>query len=230
MKLQFAHLLFAACLVTACAKDLGSIAHPTPKDPVYLKASDLSTVRAAFPKPPATGSKEQATDEKAMHEIMQKRTKTECDRAQTEAHVSLANFYGAPYGVLTTAEVEKLSPFFLRLRNDADVFIQPLKVENARQRPFVYMKGVEACVSKELTLSYPSGHATLAKLYADVLSVIYPDRASKFQARALELANDRVLAGVHHPSDIAAGRILADLLFKDFAKSETYRADLAKLK
>src|SRR5262245_51883044 len=53
--------------------------------------------------------------------------------------------------------------------------------------------------------SYPAEHAVAAGAAAEVLSYIFPDRASDFAAKAEEAGRSRVLAGVQYPSDISAG-------------------------
>jgi len=53
--------------------------------------------------------------------------------------------------------------------------------------------------------SYPSEHAAAAGAAAEVLSYVFPDRASLFSTYAEEATRSRLLAGVSYPSDIAAG-------------------------
>ncbi len=69
--------------------------------------------------------------------------------------------------------------------------------------------------------AYPSGHSTQAHAIAFVLTVIAPERQTEFESDALRVAVNREIAGVHYPSDSAAGRILArqivDLMLRDRA-------------
>jgi acid phosphatase (class A) len=59
----------------------------------------------------------------------------------------------------------------------------------------------------------------MSRILARVLSRIYPDRAAAFMQRADEIAKNRVLGGVHHPSDIEAGKKLGDLVANKMLKS-----------
>jgi hypothetical protein len=60
--------------------------------------------------------------------------------------------------------------------------------------------------------SYPSGHATGAYFLAEVMSRKYPKHKKKLFDYADEVAENRMKAGVHYPSDIRAGKILASKL------------------
>ena len=62
------------------------------------------------------------------------------------------------------------------------------------------------------------------------LSDFVPVRRAAFLARADEIAQDRVIGGVHHPTDVAAGKVLADEIHGELLKSPAFRADLDKVR
>ena len=64
----------------------------------------------------------------------------------------------------------------------------------------------------KLTYSYPSGHATQAKLVSLVLSDKFPDISDKLQSLADLIATSRVEAGLHTKADIDYGKIVAETL------------------
>lgn len=70
----------------------------------------------------------------------------------------------------------------------------------------------------------------MAHLFALVLSDLVPDQSSSFEERAREVALDRVIGGVHHPSDIAAGQDLARQIHAQLLKNPAYLADLDKVR
>jgi hypothetical protein len=211
------------------AKDAGVVHHPTPTEPKLIAASWYDTLKKQVTPPPQPGSKEQRKDEELILKLQARRTDKECAAAQHEVSVSLATFFEGK-NLLSKAEVEKLNAFFLQLRNDGDYFVQKLKRELPRKRPFVYLSAVKPCVPKEVTDAYPSGHAVLSRLYALVLGDLYPARKDAFNARAEEIAMHRVISGMHHPSDIAEGQKIGDLLFKEFKDSKRYVDALKKTK
>lgn len=71
--------------------------------------------------------------------------------------------------------------------------------------------------------AYPSGHSTQAYAIAFLLTELAPERRAEFERDALRVAVNREIAGLHYPSDSAAGRLLArqivDLMLQnpDFA-------------
>lgn len=222
-------ILFLVALDTVYAFDLGVVHRPPPKPPHYLRDSSYPDLKEQFVLPPALNSAEQKKDENILFEFQKKRTAADCERAKSEIFISLRSFYGGGSSLLDDQTIEKLNPLFEQVKNDADYFIQKLKIDYQRKRPFAYISGLEPCISKEVTGAYPSGHATLAQLYSLVLSEFFPELKDQLQVRAEQIGQDRVIAGVHHPSDIQAGKKLASLIFKELQKSEAFKADLSKL-
>ena len=64
------------------------------------------------------------------------------------------------------------------------------------------------------TPSYPSGHAAQAYYTAFVLSDVYPELVDSFIGLAEAVSDSRVDRGVHFPSDISAGKQLAEVLYE----------------
>ena len=62
------------------------------------------------------------------------------------------------------------------------------------------------------TPSYPSGHAAQAYYTALTLSDLYPGLEESFMSLAEAISDSRIDRGVHFPSDIAAGKQLAEIL------------------
>lgn len=63
------------------------------------------------------------------------------------------------------------------------------------------------------TASYPSGHTTQAFYLAHFISNIYPGLKAELFALASMVADSRIDVGVHFPSDNAAGKLLAKVLY-----------------
>ncbi len=76
--------------------------------------------------------------------------------------------------------------------------------------------------------SYPSGHATFGWLAEIVLSDMIPEKRDAIMRRAREYGLNRVIGGVHFPSDIEAGRILAVACAVEMRHSAAFLADFAE--
>ena len=83
-----------------------------------------------------------------------------------------------------------------------------LKYAIRRRRPV--LEGLSALSSTITGLSYPSAHATTSFAAAAVLSRELP--APPLYACAAAMALTRPYAGVHYPSDVAAGAVLGTAL------------------
>jgi acid phosphatase (class A) len=229
--LPFLFVLFISALGLAQLQmDSKYATHPTPTQPVYISANWAETLKSEIPPFPEKNSAEQKKDEQILANYQTTRKTQDCERAVLEVHASLANFYGAPNGSLTDAQVKTLGDFFQKVRNEGDYFTHEVKNKYSRPRPFVYLKQLHPCVDLEKSPAYPSGHASLSELYALVLSEIFPAQKTVFLARAKQIRDDRVLAGVHHPSDINSGEKAGELIFAELMKSEAFKKDLAAAK
>lgn len=197
-------------------------------DPVFLSTESLGRV-ALMPPVPARHS---ATDRADYAEILRQqssRTPEDVKRAAAVVDVKLATLFGKPYGPLTAAEVERWSPFFTRVQWDTDYWVQETKKLNRRLRPYQADKRVQPAVYKEWTRAYPSGHAAISRIFARVLAKLDPAREAAFMARAEQIASDRVLAGVHHPSDLAAGKALAEKVLVALWSNPAFRREFGRL-
>ena len=87
---------------------------------------------------------------------------------------------------------------------------------------------VQAALPAPASYSYPSGHSTWGAGLALVLSELAPDYRKDLLARGNLVGHDRVLLGIHFPSDIQGGRILAAYLVSRLDADPQFQSDLAK--
>lgn len=194
----------------------------------YLRhdSIDLSMV----PLPPVENSAEDLADLEEVIRIQGIRTEADCKKAGIEAEGFATSFFGSSYGPLTEEEAAKLVDFQERLFDEAMYFSRQLKDRFARVRPYNRTERVKPCIKTHRSLSYPSGHATIAVLAAKSFAMIYPDKKEAFYQRAEEIAWGRVVGGVHHPLDTIAGKVMGELLFEALVKEEAFITDLENLK
>jgi acid phosphatase (class A) len=197
--------------------------------PTFLSkdAIDPATV---IPPPPAHASSEDQADLKEILDLQNSRTPKDCVRAATEVHVNLGSFYGKPYGPLTQDQVKKWDPLFKKAQYDTDYLIQEVKVHYARPRPYASDPKINPCIKRETTGAYPSGHAAIARVLERLLEIVDPAQKTEIDAREKQIAHDRVMGGVHHPTDIRAGGELGDHIFDLLMKNPKFAEQLEALK
>ena len=98
-------------------------------------------------------------------------------------------------------------------------------------RPLVPQGPGTACKPAEelptYSYSYPSGHSTLGTTVAILLSQMVPEKRAELYARGWYYGDERVIAGVHFPTDIEAGRIQATVIVAFMMQNAQFRSDLA---
>lgn len=223
-------LVLVLLLSSACASTTGgSKERPWyTEKPVYYdyQQFDLSKVSP----PPAPGSKEDEQDLATLDEIQKTRTGAQCEAAMGEVKPDFENFFGhmSPFVKPTP---EKVDEIFWFLRSDAGRTISRIKKHFNRERPFVRDgKRFHPCIKEEFGKSYPSGHAAIARLYARVLGFLDPARRAEYERHAKQSGWNRVIGGVHHPSDVDVGARLADVIFEEIRKSPKFQEDVKVLR
>lgn len=83
----------------------------------------------------------------------------------------------------------------------------------SRMRPSDVLPALDPVVPVPWHAAYPSGHATQARVLAQLFSTWYPDKTAIFDRLAIRIARNREIAGLHYPSDSLAGFNLGDQIF-----------------
>jgi len=195
---------------------------------VYL-APEQTAVYTQFPAAPALNSPVDRADRAVMHEWQNKRTAEQCALARSQAYAQFDEFF---YDI---SPFQKPTPMFVtdfmtHVQHDADIAVSSIKKREHRPRPFLTDSTLEPCLGRINGFSYPSGHSTMSHLDALILSDLVPARRAQFMSRADACALNRVIGGVHNPSDIAAGKDLAELVYRQLKESKKFRDDMEKLR
>ena len=197
----------------------------------YVDASALDLVRL-LPPPPANDSKETRAELDQMLKIQKKRTDVQVSRAQADADIDVNRFkdaLGAPPG-FDVKNLPATTLLFRKITTDEFVVVGTSKDRFARPRPFVLEPRLRPVVEKPPNGAYPSGHTVWAHTVGLVLSEIVPERRAQLMTRAEEFSNNRVIAGVHYPSDIESGRMAATAFAAALFASPAFQSDLAAAK
>jgi membrane-associated phospholipid phosphatase len=214
-RIALALLLFCPGLVFA--KPAAAF-HYLPPDAV-----DLQTILSG---PPAPGSRENEADIQAVLMRQRNRTPQEVARAQSEVDLTPMAF-DTIFGSNFNAAAFPLT--FALLGNataDAHAIAASAKQFWQRARPPLQDKGIHPVVPIPGNPSYPSFHAVQGALWAAILARLAPAWKERILARGDQIGTDRVIAGVHFPTDVAAGQQLGRVLAQRFARDPAFDADL----
>lgn len=170
-----------------------------------LTSDEIRQVIGDFPLP---GSQDEAEDDKILQEYQNTRTQAQCDEARAQKNLDLKDVFVAPNGPLTLAEYKSIKIGFFAFAAQVGLNSTLAKKIYNRPRPYTRNPMIKPCIPLETSSSYPSGHTTVSRAVALYLASKYPERESEFLKVADQVALNRVIGGVHHPSDIEAGKKL----------------------
>jgi len=184
---------------------------------------------AEFTPPPAPDSDAQKADLAAVLDWQAKRTREDCAKANETARLDYEYFWGAR-NLFPEPLPRKVKNFFQQVGTDLGNSVGAMKDLYRRPRPAAAYPGqAEPCVDGG-GFAYPSGHAAFSRVFALVLADIIPELKDEFFAKADQVALDRVIGGVHFPTDIAAGKLLGDQFHAELLKSPRYLKDVEKMR
>ena len=190
-----------------------------------LSSKEIQKTIGDYPK---AGSVEEAEDFKILQSYQATRTEDDCKFAEKDSDLSLETLFGGVDGILSKDEVKKMKSFLVKAYTNVGVNSHIAKNIYKRLRPYEQNFGIKPCIGLEKSYAYPSGHTLMARLYARILSKVYPERAEKFLARSAEYSLNRVIGGVHHPSDVNASFLLADYLAVEMIDNDDFVNELVK--
>jgi hypothetical protein len=198
--------------------------------PAHAAWTDLSASDFSVPPPPAKGSADYVADFSTLINDQNSRTPQQCALATSMKIPDFTSLYSSS-GLLSSSEMSTVQPFVDQVSQLASKIDGVFKKQYDRPRPYNEDPRIQPCAPKPSgALSYPSSHATIGAVDACVLSAIFPDRATKITAYGQYVGELRVISGVHHPSDVAAGQQLAADICGKLSQEPDFNAAVARLK
>lgn len=204
----------------------------TPSKPhtlTYLHPHSIDYA-ALLPAPPAKDSAEEKAELDTIFHLQQTRSEADVERAKSEAKFTVFAFKNVMGEHFREENLPLTKAFFAKVESDAKFFTSAAKNHWARKRPPFVDSRLHAAVELEDEPSYPSSHSARGLLYALVLAEIDPAKRDELISRGQEIGWDRVIAGVHYPSDVAAGRVLGQAEFNALMKTPGFVKDLDAVK
>ena len=191
----------------------------------YLAAGQPDAA-ALLPPPPLAGSPEQAADMQEVRFVSRNAPSNDVAQAFSEREFSIFNFTPAIGDFFSPGKFPKTEAFMHNVQKDAAAVADHAKDIWKRPRPFM-IDPTLATGKLEKTFSYPSGHSTESMVLALVLVDLFPDKHDAIIAEARSIGWHRIEIARHYPTDIYAGRVLAQAIVEQMKQSPDYQRDFA---
>jgi acid phosphatase (class A) len=191
--------------------------------------ADTTAFVARFAPPAAPDAADTRRELDELLALQQARTPGEVAAARADRKTEVSRFYGA-LGLDAQAppKLPRTQKLAQRVEDDVRIYVRAAKDHFRRLRPYEIEPRLEPCIADvKGDLSYPSGHAAFAWAMAGLLSDLVPERREALAARAAEFSRQRLVCGVHFPSDLAAGRLAAGWVLQSIRKEREYASEAA---
>ncbi|MFI5014077.1 MAG: phosphatase PAP2 family protein [Hyphomicrobiales bacterium] len=194
----------------------------------YLDPSQVDLVDILAP-PPAPQSPEGKAELAAVLAAQRTRTDADVKRAQADNELSVFRYANVLGEGFSQQNLPFATLFFNDVWADGGQVVNPARAHFNRQRPVAVDDRVKPVVGADGG-SYPSGAASFAYMAAILLADMVPEKAPAIFARAADWGHNRVVSGVHYPSDVEAGRISGSVIDNVLLHDAAFMADFAKAK
>jgi len=216
-RLSLAFVLFSLVLAAAPLRATETNAYFKPKKVDFL---------ALLPPPPAPNSIEQAADLNEVRMVHSQCTPDELELAISETKFTIFSFSPAIGPFFQPGKFPKTEALFERVYKTASGVTDAAKDFWLRPRPFMVDTNL-AVGELEKTFSYPSGHSTRGTVFALVLADLFPDHRDAILAEGRLIGWHRVEIARHYPTDIFAGRVLAQAIVRQLKADPDFQEDFA---
>ena len=220
--------LLAGCATTTKVGAAASVAR------TYLApaASTGYEWTLVLPAAPVSGGAVDRTDIETVRGFQSLQGTPRWAQATSDASIDMIAVYGPVLGAdFTLAKRPELVALLAYAGRQFSVASNEAKAAFPRPRPFLADPSLTTCVPLPVMgASYPSGHAGWGWLSAQILARVEPSKAAALLARGREYGQSRVVCGVHYPSDLEAGRYVADAVLARLDNDEGYQRLLATAK
>jgi acid phosphatase (class A) len=179
--------------------------------------------------PPLPDSAEQAADMDEVRAVYHAAGSNDMAAAYSEKKFTVFNFAGAAGPFFQSNNLPKTTAFFEKVQLDAETVTDLGKDHFQRPRPYTTDPSL-ANGKLEKSFSYPSGHSTESMVLALVLADLLPEKRDAILAHARQMGWHRVQIARHYPTDIYAGRVLAQAIVRQMNQNDAFKTDFAEAK
>lgn len=158
--------------------------------------------------PPAPGSMDYAEDLAIVLWMQETRTADQIKLAESQEDFSLDDFAEILAVPMTRVNAIELRATLKAVIEEVKGEYEAIKDHYARARPYKQSDLVHPVFEHEGSKGYPSGHSTRGMIYALLLADLFPEQKDTLIEYGRHVGYNRVLVGVHFPSDVRAGQKL----------------------
>ena len=187
-----------------------------------------------LPRWPPAGSAAAAADLQAVLAAQRLRTPADMQEALADASrgpVAWAQDAAALGATFTEQRYPATTALLLAMHEDMRAINRAGNAQNGhRARPGVLDNRVVSVFADNLThtASYPSARSASSRVWALLLSDVFPERRTALLAHAERTAQLRLLGGAHFPSDISAGKQVGDAYYAHASNNPAFQRALQK--
>lgn len=225
---------FRLALTTAVAAGLlavgGAVGQPQPVRGYLAQTPDPATILRPAPK---DGDPRDLEDRRVFEATRKLEGGPRWSMAQADLPYTVQSrisTFSCAVGVrLDPTTAPKLTAIFSRTIVDLGRMNAAAKGVWSRPRPYRRWGGTicsPPSPALDASFDYPSGHAQIGWMDAQIMAAVVPDRAAEVLARGRAFAESRVVCGVHTLSAIDAGMTLASAQFARSVAEPEFLADL----
>ncbi len=196
------------------------------KDTRYLPEGKPDAIALLAP-PPLPDSQEQSADLQEVRDVSHAASSSDLAAAKAESKFTIFTFTPAIGDFFQPGKFPKTEAFFNHVQGDAESVVDNAKDHWKRPRPYAVDPSL-ASGKLEKSFSYPSGHSTESMTLALVLADLFPDKHDAIIAVARGIGWHRVEYARHYPTDIYAGRVLAQAIVAQMKKNKDFQKDFAE--
>jgi acid phosphatase (class A) len=185
----------------------------------------------SLPLPPGNSSEQTKEELKTSLSYKELRTEEKMKEINREANFETILFDGKL--LIDYFDDRKFPRTAALLKNSFDNLTSitfQIKQKFNRVRPSFLEPDIDPVLEIPSHPAYPSGHSTQMHFLAYVFGELAPEKRPVFMAEADRIAKNREIAGLHYPSDSAAGKSLAEQYFKFLLKNKEFQTLLKDAK
>lgn len=176
-----------------------------------------------LPPPPANDSAQTQRELREVLDMQQKRTPEMASQAKADVEENVWVYSNVMGPKFNAKALPAVSAFFDRIVATEAAVVDPAKDFWKRPRPHILDSRIEPIVKRSSSGSWPSGHTTLGTLMGITLANMVPEKRAAIMTRAWQYGDNRVVAGIHYPSDIEMGRIAGSVISQQISQQQDFQ-------